>query len=75
MSKKKAIKKVTLSCPICRVKYQTPELEPAPTCGNPNCIREARARGMPFTAPRRRVSENSENLSDYAKDRLRKIRS
>ncbi len=36
-------------CPICRIRYQTSKEAPAPTCGNPNCIREARARGLPIT--------------------------
>ena len=39
-------------CPICRTKYQTLKEAPAPTCGNPNCIREARARGLPIIPQR-----------------------
>ena len=37
-------------CPICQAKYQTSNERPAPTCGHPNCIREARDRGLPFVA-------------------------
>jgi len=36
-------------CPICNTSYQTSKHAPAPTCGNPNCIREARERGLPIT--------------------------
>jgi len=39
------------SCPICREVYQARIVQPAPTCGNPNCIREARERGLPFAVP------------------------
>ncbi|MBA7587169.1 hypothetical protein ES708_29187 [subsurface metagenome] len=42
----------TQACPICRTKYQALKEAPAPTCGNPNCIREARARGLPITPQR-----------------------
>lgn len=35
-------------CPICGTHYQAPKKRPAPTCGNPNCIRTARAQGLPF---------------------------
>jgi len=49
MSKPQMKKPILLRCPICGTKYQTPKKLPAPTCGNPNCIREARARGLPFT--------------------------
>jgi len=38
-------------CPICQAKYQTSKEAPAPTCGHPNCIREARAQGKPFVVP------------------------
>jgi len=38
-------------CPICSKPYQVAEGVLAPTCGDPDCIREARARGMPFTTP------------------------
>ncbi len=37
-------------CPICNRRYQTPQEKPAPTCGDPFCIRKARARGLPITA-------------------------
>jgi len=57
MRKVKKTKIVQQTCPICRAKYFTPKDDPVPICGHPNCIREARARGMPFTAPRRTVSE------------------
>ena len=35
-------------CPICATRYQASRKRPAPTCGNPNCIRTARAQGFPF---------------------------
>jgi len=38
-------------CPICQVTYVTPKETPAPICGHPNCIREARAQGKPFVVP------------------------
>lgn len=38
-------------CPICQTQYTTSIERPAPTCGNPNCIREARAQGKPFAVP------------------------
>jgi len=41
-------KSIQKSCPICGINYLTSKKLPAPTCGNPNCIREARARGLPF---------------------------
>jgi len=46
---KTATKQTDKTCPICQARYQTLIAAPAPTCGNPNCIREARERGLPFT--------------------------
>ncbi len=66
MSSKKAIKLIERVCPICLTSYQTPKELPAPTCGDPNCIREARASGRPFTTPRRTASEKPENSREPA---------
>lgn len=35
-------------CPICGIPYQISLDVIMPTCGKPNCIREARSRGLPF---------------------------
>lgn len=56
MSKAKQKPTVTASCPMCRKCYPTLKARPSPTCGNPNCIREARARGLPFAVPPRSVA-------------------
>ncbi|GAI82440.1 unnamed protein product, partial [marine sediment metagenome] len=45
------------SCPICHTNYPTPKKQPAPTCGNPNCIRSAREQGKPFTAQVAKITE------------------
>jgi len=47
-------------CPICGTTYHTPENRPAPTCGSPSCIREARAQGKPFAVPTRLPEEKPE---------------
>jgi hypothetical protein len=49
MAKKKP---VTIPCPICGKQYQVAEGVGQPTCGDPNCIRVARASGMPFATLR-----------------------
>ena len=46
---------VQRSCPICTTSYETLKELPAPTCGNPNCIRSAREQGLPFTTPSRQL--------------------
>jgi len=51
MSTNKLPYQIRRICPICFTRYYTPDNKPAPTCGNPNCIREARGRGLPFTPP------------------------
>jgi len=38
------------TCPICQTKYRPSKGYTSPTCGNPNCIREARERGLPFAS-------------------------
>ncbi len=40
-------------CPICRKPYQLSPVVELPTCGDPLCIREARARGLPFATKSR----------------------
>jgi len=36
------------TCPICSTKYRPSKDYTRPTCGDPNCIREARGLGLPF---------------------------
>lgn len=43
---------IIVRCPICGKPYQVAELGNPPTCGDPSCIREARARGLPFIPTR-----------------------
>jgi len=50
MTKAKAKKATPNRCPICGQTYLLPKARTSPTCGNPNCIREARARGLPFAS-------------------------
>jgi len=45
------MKALNETCPMCGKKYVILKGILAPTCGHPNCIREARAAGLPFTAP------------------------
>lgn len=37
-------------CPICGKPFQVDEKDPQPTCGDPNCYREARSRGLTAAA-------------------------
>lgn len=50
MNHPETTKTVPMLCPICGNGYQTPKKLPAPTCGKPTCIREARDRGLPHVA-------------------------
>lgn len=44
-------KKATIQvCPICQSTYSVAKGVTRPTCGRPACVREARARGLPFMA-------------------------
>jgi len=39
-----------MTCPICSTSYYPPRGRTSPTCGKPDCIREARERGLPFAS-------------------------
>ncbi len=36
-------------CPICGITYQPSRERTIPTCGKPDCVREAVKRGLPIT--------------------------
>jgi len=40
------------TCPICATSYYPPKGRTSPTCGKPDCIREARERGLLFASQR-----------------------
>lgn len=63
---KSATERTDKVCPICSTLYQTSREAPAPTCGNPNCIREARARGLPITPQRPLPGLEPENIEQPA---------
>ena len=50
MTDSKKSETIAMTCPICHTINLTPKKRPAPTCGNPNCIREAREQGLPFVS-------------------------
>jgi len=62
-------------CPICRTTYQTSKELPAPTCGHPNCIREARERGLPITPQLPLPVPEPSPVIKPKKDKARKSRS
>jgi len=59
---------IPATCPICGQYYEKSRWKPAPTCGNPNCIREARARGLPFAVPPRGPEKMPEAKKKRGKD-------
>lgn len=68
-------KRIYVTCPICGKPYQMAEPGSPPTCGDPNCIREARASGLPFKTTRQQPKRAEPTARKRTKSRKSIFRS